>query len=184
VSGRLWPGLGGAGLAVLLAAFPTLDQRASVAPLLVLAIPAVVLYAAAVLRLWPRALPLGLALLAVEYLLSLYLREASLDLLAPAYACGLFLSAELGWLALESFPGQQPWGARGLAAAVFAGGGLLLGGALIAVALLPVQEGWPLTLAGGLAAVVSAGVLAWLARLSTATHTSGGSPSSSRERQF
>jgi hypothetical protein len=175
---RLWIALGGAGLAVLLAAFPVLEQRAAMVPLLLLATGAVAIYVAAILRLWPGGQPLALALLAIEYVLSLYLREVRLDLLAPLYAAGLFVCAELGWLTLESPRQRGQWRAPGLVVALIGAGGLGVGAVLLAVALLPVSEGWALTLAGVLAAVVMAGVLARLSGLSAGTAGSGAIPGS------
>jgi hypothetical protein len=159
-------GLAALALAALLAVYPALDQRAPVAPLASLAIPAGVLYLAAVLRIWPDGLPAAVALLALEYLAAVYLRGGGLDLLAPAYATGLFVCAELGWLALEAGAGHAPWLARGLAVAILACGGFLAGLGLLAVALLSFPAGWPLTAAGVLAAVAASAALAWLARAS------------------
>jgi hypothetical protein len=188
VSRRLGISVGATGLAVLLAVllgvFPAVEQRAAMAPVVLLAIAAVALYVAAILRLWPGGLPLALALLAVEYLLSLYLREVRLDLLAPVYAAGLFLCAELGWLTLEWSQEQGRWPARGLGVALIAVGGLGVGSLLLGVALLPLSEGWALTLTGVLALVATAAVLAWLARLSAGTSGSPGSPAGGRKRQF
>jgi hypothetical protein len=184
VSRRLGIPLGAAGLAALLGILPALEQRAATAPLVLLAIAAVALYVAAILRLWPGGLPLALALLAIEYLLSLYLREIRVDLLAPVYAAGLFVCAELGWLTLESSQGHGRWPARGLALALIAAGGLGVGALLLGAALLPLSEGWALTLAGVLAAVATAAVLAWLARLSAGSSGSPGSAARGRERQF
>jgi hypothetical protein len=161
-------GLGAAALALatLLAVYPALDQRVPVVPLASLALPACVLYAAAVLRLWPDGLPLAVALLALEYLAAVYLRGGGLDLLAPAYAAGLFVSAELGWLTLEAGAGHAPWPARGLAVGLLAGVGFVAGIGLLAVALLPFAGGRLLTAAGVLAAVAASAALGWLARAS------------------
>jgi hypothetical protein len=159
-------GLAAAGLAALLAAYPGLDQRVPLAPLAPLAIAALMLYAAALLRLWPGGLPLAVALLALEYLAAVYLRGGGLDLLAPAYAAGLFICAELGWLTLEAAGGRPPWAGRGLALAMLAGAGFLAGVALLAAAMLPFPAGWPLTAAGVLAAVAASAALGWLARAS------------------
>ncbi|MBJ7598969.1 MAG: hypothetical protein DLM67_07370 [Candidatus Nephthysia bennettiae] len=159
-------GLAAAGLGVLLAAYPALDRRVPGAPLAALAIPALVLYVAALLRLWPGGLPLAVALLALEYLAAVYLRGGGLDLLAPAYAAGLFICAELGWLTLEAAGGRPPWAGRGLALAALAGAGFLAAVALLAAAMLPFPAGWPLTVAGVLAAIAASAALGWLARAS------------------
>jgi Na+/H+ antiporter NhaD/arsenite permease-like protein len=159
-------GVAAVALAALLAVYPALDQRVPVAPLAWLAVPAGVLYLAAVLRVWPDGMPLAVALLAVEYVAAVYLRGGGLDLLAPAYAVALFVCAELGWLTLESGAGHDPWAARGIAVALLACVGFLAGLGLLAVALLPFAAGPPLTAAGVLAAVAAAAALAWLARSS------------------
>jgi hypothetical protein len=161
------------GLGALLAIYPALDQRAPLAPLVALALPALVLYAAALLRLWPEGLPLAVALLALEYLAAVYLRGGGLDLLAPGYAIALFICAELGWLTLEAGGGQPLWAGRGLALAMLTGAGFLAGLGLLVAAMSPLPSGWPLTAGGVVAAVAASGALAWLARAS-----SGG------ERQF
>ncbi|MDQ6744319.1 MAG: hypothetical protein M3170_08350 [Candidatus Dormibacteraeota bacterium] len=153
-------------LAALLAVYPALDPRVPVAPLALLAVPAALLYAGAMLRLWPDGLPLALAMLALEYLAAVYLRGGGLDLLAPAYAAGLFVCAELGWLTLEAGGGHPPWPGRGVALAMLAGIGFLAGVGLLAVALLPIGGGRLLTGAGVLAAVGAAAAIAWLARAS------------------
>jgi len=161
---RAWLGLAGVGLGALLAAYPALDQRAPPAPLVALAAPALVLYVAALLRLWPGGLPLAVALLALEYLAAVYLRGGGLDLLAPVYAAGLFACAELGWLALEAAAGRPPWRGRGVALALLAGAGFIAGLGLLAAALIPFPAGAPLTAAGAVAAVAAAAALGWLAR--------------------
>jgi hypothetical protein len=157
-------GLAALGLGALLAAYPALDQRVPLAPLAALAVPALALYAAALLRLWPDGLPLAVALLALEYLAAVYLRGGGLDPLAPAYAAGLFVCAELGWLTLEASTGQPPWRGRVLALALLTGAGFLAGLGLLAAALFPFPAGWPLTAVGVLAAVAASAALAWLAR--------------------
>jgi hypothetical protein len=164
MSRRIGFGFAAVALAVLLATYPVLDERVPKAPLLLLAAPAVLLYVAGVTRLWPDGLPISLALLALEYLASVYLRGGGLDLLAPPYAVGLFLCAELGWLALEAYRENPLWRSRGVGIALLAAGGFLVGLVLLAVAMLPFPGGTWLTAVGVLAAVAASAALGWLAR--------------------
>ena len=172
---RLGLALGALLLAFGLAAYPALSERAAPAPLPALAVPALLLYAAGLVGRWGGGLAGAIALLALEYLLSLYLRDASLDVVAPVYAVALFLCAELGWLALEGRETGGPWPGRafGLLAVALGGGGL--GFVVLALAVLPLPGGPLLTAAGG-AAVVAAAVL--LARLANASRRPA------RERQL
>jgi hypothetical protein len=125
---------------------------------------AVALYVAALAVPWPGALPWALGLLAVEYLVSLELRSASLDATAPAYAAALFLCAELGWLALEARRGDRPWTGRALGIGALALAGAALGALLLLAAAVPLAGGSPLTGLGVVAAVAVAASLAWLGR--------------------
>ena len=157
-------GLAGSVLAVALAAFPLLAGPGPAPTLVPPAVAGLLLYAAALLEVWPEGMPLALCLLAIEYVASLYLRRAGLDLLAPAYAAALFACAELGWLALESARGHRPSPARLAWTALLAVAGGLGGTGLLLLALVPLPGAWPLTLAGGAAAVAASAVLATLAR--------------------
>jgi hypothetical protein len=168
MSRRLALGVAAGALAILLAVYPALDARVPTAALLSLGVPALVLYMAAVLRLWPGGLPAALALLALEYLAAVYLRGGRIDLLAPVYAAGLFICAELSWLALESSGGHAPWPSRLLAIAALTIGGFLAGLGLLAVGLVPFPSGPALTAAGVVAAVAASAGLSWLARSSAA----------------
>jgi hypothetical protein len=169
VRGSVFFGLAGAVLAVGLAFFPLVSPEGPAPPLVPLAVAGVILYAAALLELWPEGMPLALSLLAVEYVASLYFRGSGLDLLAPAYASALFGCGELGWLALESARGQRPWPARLAWTGLLAGAGGLAGAGLLLLALVPLPGAWPLTLAGGAAAVAVAAGLASLARRASPT---------------
>jgi hypothetical protein len=125
---------------------------------------AAVLYVAALLLPWPRALPWVMGLLAVEYLVGLELRGPRLDPTAPAYAAAWFLSAELGWLGLEARRGGRPWPGRVILVGAVALAGAAMGVVLLLVAALPVGGGPALTGLGVLAALVATACLAWLAR--------------------
>ena len=142
-------GLAGSLLAVGLAAFPLFFAGPGQAPPLVPpAVAGLLLYAAALLEIWPEGMPLALCLLAIEYVASLYLRGAGLDLLAPAYAAALFGCAELGWLSLEFARGHRPSPARLAWTALLAVAGGLAGTGLLLLALVPLPGVWPLTLEG------------------------------------
>ena len=147
-----------------LAVYPALDQSAALAPLLALAALAVLLYATALLRLWPEGLAAALALLAGEYVASLYFRGSGADVAAPAYAAALFLCAELGWLAVEDGGGSGLWPGRALGVAVVGLAGAGLGFALLLLGALPLGGGPLLTAAGGAAVLALFAALAALAR--------------------
>jgi hypothetical protein len=155
-------GGGAFGLAAGLAAYPVL--AAGSASLVFAGGSAALLYLAALSGLWRGALGLAIALLALEYLGSLYLRGGGLDLQAPAYAAALFASAELGWLTLEAAAGNQPWLGRLLAIGAVGLGGAGLGFGLLLASLLPAPGGIILTAVGAAAAVAVFAVLAWLSR--------------------
>jgi hypothetical protein len=164
MSRRVGPAAAAFVLALGLAAYPVLGARGWLVPLLALAAPALALYTAALLVPWAEAVGGAIALLALEYVLSLYLGGVSLDTAVPVYAAALFLCAELGWLAAETGDGGALWPSRafGLLALALAATGL--GFAALALAALPLPGGALLTGAGGAAVVAVAAVLAWLAR--------------------
>ena len=157
-------GGGAFGLTTGLAAYPVLAAGYASAPLVFAGGSAALLYLAALSGLWRGALGLAIALLALEYLGSLYLRGGGLDLQAPAYAAALFTSAELGWLTLEAAAGSQPWLGRLLAIGAVGLGGAALGFGLLLASLIPATGGIILTAAGAAAAVGVFALLAWLAR--------------------
>jgi hypothetical protein len=125
---------------------------------------ALLLYLVAVVGLWPGGLGGAVGLLAAEYLASLYVRGAHLDLSAPAYGACLFALAELGWLALEGHRGAAPWPARWFAIAGLALAAAALGWGLLAAAALPVAGGLAATALGVAASLAAAVGVAWLAR--------------------
>jgi hypothetical protein len=149
------------GLATALALVPVVG---AVPPLGALAAVAVALYVAGLALPWPGALPWALGLLAVEYLVSLELRRAPLDLAAPAYAGAFFLCAELGWLGLEARRGRLPWARRAAAIAGLALGGSALAALLLLLAAEPFAGGPPMTALGVAATIAVAACLAWLGR--------------------
>jgi hypothetical protein len=153
-------GLPAVGLTLGLALYPTLSGSA----LVFLAVPAACFYVMALVGLWRGLLGVAAALLALEYLASVYLRGGGLDLLSPVYAAALFFCVELGWLALEAGQGRRAWAGRVLAIAALALAGTGVGFALLLVALLPLPGGAVLTAGGVVAAVGVAAALAWLAR--------------------
>jgi hypothetical protein len=157
-------GGGAFGLAAGLAAYPVLAAGPASASLIFAGGSAALLYLAALSGLWRGALGLAIALLALEYLGSLYLRGGGLDLEAPAYAAALFTSAELGWLTLEAAAGNQPWLGRLMAIGGVGLGGATLGFGLLLTSLLPAPGGTLLTAAGAAAGIAVFAVLAWLAR--------------------
>jgi hypothetical protein len=125
---------------------------------------AVVLFVAGVALPAPGALPWALGLLAVEYLASLELRRVALDDAAPAFAAGLFLCAELGWLGLEARRGGRPWPGRAAAIGGVALAGAALGALLLLVTAVPLGGGAPMTALGVAATIAVAACLAWLSR--------------------
>ncbi len=151
-------------LAAGLALVPALGQGTVPAVVVGLGGLGLALYVLALAVPWPLALPWALGALAIEYLVSLVLRGAPLDLAAPAYAAAWFLSAELGWLGLEARAGGGPWPVRALGVGLLTLGGAALGTGLLLVGLLPLPGGPLLTGAGVAAAVGVAAGLAWLAR--------------------
>jgi hypothetical protein len=157
-------GPGAAPLAVGLALVPLLGQGSASPAVVWLGGLGLVLYAVALAAPWPRALPWALGALAVEYLVALVLRGASLDAAAPAYAAAWFLCAELGWLGLEARAGGGLWPGRALGVGLLALGGAALGTGLLLAAALPLPGGPALTAGGVAAAIGVAGCLAWLAR--------------------
>jgi len=112
----------------------------------------------------PGVLAWALGLLAIEYLATLGLRGAAVDVAAPGYAAALFLCAELGWLGLEARTGGRLWPGRAVAVALLALLGAVLGGLLLLLAAAPLAGGVVLTGLGAAAAVAIAACLAWLAR--------------------
>jgi hypothetical protein len=162
--GRVWVAPGALPLLLALAAYPVLLGAPTLAPLVLLGLVAVALYAAGLAGIWPGGLMAGVGVLAVEYMAGLYLRGAGLDVTAPLFGAALFLCAELGWLGLESRRGGGPWPARWLGIAALTLLGAAAGWLVVLAALLPLAGGPALTALGVAAAVVVALGLVWLAR--------------------
>jgi hypothetical protein len=151
-------------LAAALALVPVVGQRAALGPIGLLGAIAVALYALAVALPLAGALPWALGLLGIEYLASLQVRAAPLDLAAPAYAAALLLCAELGWVGLEARRGGRPWAGRALAVGALALAGATLGALLLLAWTVPLPGGAPLTGLGVAATIAVAACLAWLGR--------------------
>jgi hypothetical protein len=153
-----------AALAVVLALAPVTGAAGWLGTLGALGGVAVALFVAGMAMPWPAALPWALGLLAVEYLASLEVRRAPVDVAAPAYAVALFLCAELGWLGLEARRGRRPWAGRVAAIAALAVGGSVLAALLLLLAAVPLRGGPPVTALGVAATIAVAACLAWLGR--------------------
>ncbi|HEY4027273.1 MAG TPA: hypothetical protein VGO86_12660 [Candidatus Dormibacteraeota bacterium] len=151
-------------LAAALALAPAVGQPAALGLVGALGAIAVALYAAALAMPWPGALPWAVGLLGVEYLASLEVRAAPLDLGAPAYAAGLLLCAELGWLGLEARRGGRAWLGRAVAIGTLSLAAVALGALLLLAWTIPLPGGPTLTGLGVLAAIAAAACLAWLGR--------------------
>jgi hypothetical protein len=149
---------------VLAASLALWPAAGDISPGLPLAIGglALCLYVVGVLGLQPAALPWSLALLALEYVVSLPFRGIVLDPAAPLYALAFFVTSELGWLSLEVRRGLGPWPARLLSAAALALAGAALGWLSLLTPTLPVPSGLGLTAFGVLAASATLAALAWL----------------------
>jgi hypothetical protein len=156
----------GAALAAVLALAPAAGAPHWLGPLGALGGLAAALYVAGMAMPWPAALPWGLGLLAVEYLVGLEIRHAPLDPAAPAYAVAFFLCAELGWLGLEARRGGRPWARRIAAVGALAVGGSVLAALLLLLAAVPLGGGPPMTALGVAATIAVAACLAWLGRRS------------------
>jgi hypothetical protein len=153
-------------LAAALAWYPLVGAGREVALLAMLGATALLLAAVGVVGLWPGALSVAVGLLAAEYLVSLFLHGARLDVTAPAYGACLFVFAELGWLAIDGRGGGSRWPTRwfGVAGLALAAAGL--GWALLILSALPMAGGLAVTTLGVVAALVLAVSLGWLARSS------------------
>ena len=114
-------------------------------------------------------LPWALALAGGEYAAYLVIREGTIDSLAPVYAAGLLLVAELAYWSLDRHvrgPGERLLFRRTsliVAACVAAGG---VGGLILALAEFSVSGGLGLEILGVAAAIGALALLARLARQS------------------
>lgn len=126
----------------------------------------------AALRLgWSPLLPASLLLIGATYAIHLAVDDAPLDALAPLFAAGLLLTAELGYWSLEereridAEPGE---GFRRLGfVALLALGALLVGAVLLAVADLARTRGLAVDLLGAAAAASALLLVVLLARRET-----------------
>lgn len=113
---------------------------------------------------WLDLLPWAIALLGSGYAASLLLRDDGVDPLAPLYAAGLLVAAELAYWALERGPNSRSVVVRRLLALT----ALALGTAGVGAALLTASEGGvgsglALQLLGIAAAAAILGLVTWLA---------------------
>jgi hypothetical protein len=132
------------------------------------AVAAAALVAVALLRGWAALLPWGLASCLATYTAALLAAAEGVDPLAPLFAAGLLLAAELAYWSLEERRGPQPRGVVARRAAVALALALAtvgLGSILLAAALIR-PPGGPAVLAVGVAAAVAA--FALLARFAHA----------------
>lgn len=122
------------------------------------AVAAVILFGAALALGQARFVPWALGLVAVEFVVSLYVRDVRLDLVAALYGAGLLLAGELAdWsfeLGLPSYddPGLKRRRALAIVALVAAAGGV---GAIAAYAAQAPTAGGLALAAVGVGAVVT-----------------------------
>ena len=115
---------------------------------------------------WPDLLPWGIALLGAPYALSLLLRDGGIDALAPFYAAGLLLTAELCYWAMERTAGIG--GREIVLVRIGSLFGIALTGGGAAALVLGVSdagagEGIALEVVGLVAAAGALALVAWLA---------------------
>lgn len=122
---------------------------------------ALLLVAVAAVTRWSDLLPWALALCLATYAAGLLAGRDALDPLAPAFAAGLLVAAELAYWSLESSAAPETRATLLRRAGVIAGLALAtaaLGGVLLAAAQVR-PPGGPLVLAAGVAAAVASFVL-------------------------
>jgi hypothetical protein len=113
---------------------------------------------------WQELLPWAIALLGAQYAASLLLRDGGIDALAPLYAAGLLVTAELAHWAVGRGPSPRTVVVSRVGA-LFA---LALGTAAAGMVLLAASEGSSggglgLDLVGLTAATAALGLVTWLA---------------------
>lgn len=118
----------------------------------------------ALLGRWQELLPWAIALLGAQYAASLLLRDGGVDGLAPLFAAGLLVTAELAYWAVEQGPAARSVvlarvGALTALALVTAGAGA----ALLAASEGRGGGGLVLQSLGLAAAAAAVGVVTWLA---------------------
>ncbi len=111
----------------------------------------VICFAAALALSQARLLPLALGLVAIEFLISLYVLAVRLDTIAALYGAGLLLAAELGdWSFELGLPSRDDPGMKRRRALTI--GGLVGGAAVVAVVAAGVAQA---PSAGGLVLAVA-----------------------------
>jgi len=120
---------------------------------------AILILVVSLVRGWPRLLPVSLCVLGAIYATHLRVDHVTLDLRAPAFAAGLFVTAELGYWSIEErehFQGEPGDGLRHLAVvALLAAAGLLAGAAVLALADVASARGVALDVVGAAAAAAA-----------------------------
>jgi hypothetical protein len=86
---------------------------------------------------WQELLPWAISLLGAQYAASLLIRDGGIDALAPFYAAGLLVTAELAYWALERGPAARSFVVPRIGALL----ALALGAAGAGTALLAASEG-------------------------------------------
>ena len=113
---------------------------------------------------WPELLPWALALLGAQYAAALLLRDGGIDALAPLYAAGLLVTAELAYWAVERGPAPTSVVlARVGALLALALGTAAVGSLLLAASTGSGEGGLGLDLVGLAAATAALGLVTWLA---------------------
>ena len=113
---------------------------------------------------WQELLPWAIALLGAQYAAALLLRDGGVDGLAPLFAAGLLVTAELAYWAVEQGPADRSVvlariGALAALAVATAGAGA----ALLAASEGSAEGGRFLQLLGLAAAAAAVGAVTWLA---------------------
>jgi hypothetical protein len=120
--------------------------------------------AVALVGRWQELLPWAIALLGAQYAAALLLRDGGVDALAPLYAAGLLVTAELAYWALER--GAAPRSVvvtRVGALFALALGTAAAGAVLLAASTGSGEGGLGLDLVGLAAATAALGLVTWLA---------------------
>ena len=123
------------------------------------------LMALALVTRWRSVFPFGLALVGASYVVFLAVRNGAVDEWAPAVAAALFVSAELGFWALERSPSHSETAVLLRRVGALAGGAVVtaLVGSLVLVLTTGASGGVGLEAAGVGAAVLAIAAIARLA---------------------
>jgi hypothetical protein len=113
---------------------------------------------------WPELLPWAIALLGAQYAAALLLRDGGIDALAPLYAAGLLVTAELAYWAVEQGPAPRSVVLTRVGALLaLALGTAAAGMVLLAASTGSGEGGLGLDLVGLAAATAALGLVTWLA---------------------